>query len=92
MNIELAMTLTNRYVCSRCWGPLIAVVIQGNLAVLCGKFASGGCNGQGYVTRRYAEKRRQESVFEMFDVRKNYGFLLDRPRLSQKQILVSLGF
>jgi len=92
VNLQLAMTLTNRYVCSRCWGPLIAVSVDTILEIICAQSTLGKCNGQGYVTRRYAERRRQDSLMEISEIRRNYGFLLSKPRLTQKEILVSLGF
>ena len=59
-----AQKLIANYVCSGCWGHLIGHLVDGGTLVLC---ASCGIETVGYVSKRYAERRRQESSFERME-------------------------
>ena len=41
---------------------------------------------------RYADKRRQESYFELAEVRRNYPNIEPAPKLTEAQLIHSLGF
>lgn len=81
---------TRRYVCACCWGDL-GVELRGDPDVYyCLK--GDRCSGKGYVTRRYADKRRQESYFELAEVRRNYPNIEPAPKLTEAQLIQALGF
>jgi hypothetical protein len=91
MSIDLAMMTAKRYVCARCWHNLIVTHHDGQDWIECSN--SANCDGQGYVTRRYAEKRIEQSYFDRMDARANIGQIIDpQPIRSEKQILSDLGF
>lgn len=48
--------------------PHARIVCPGNL--------TGECNGSGYVTKRYAARRLEESKFEYYEVKDNYPDLI----------------
>jgi len=85
--------LVKRYVCARCWSGLM--IVKDTLGepehVECSNRYH--CDGQGYVTRNYAERRREESKGELQEVYRNYPELKPaRPKLDEKQLLASMGF
>jgi hypothetical protein len=62
MDYQQAQFTVAKYCCSRCFGHLVIHPCGGNLVhVLCG---SCGENTKGYVSKHYAEQRRQESMGE----------------------------
>jgi DNA-directed RNA polymerase subunit RPC12/RpoP len=87
--------LTNRYVCARCWQPLVILrQADGTEIVECSNREN--CNGKGYVTKRYAEQRRSDSWFERLEVLINYP-QLSKSRManrvkSEQELLSELGF
>jgi hypothetical protein len=95
MSTHFAMRTVDRYVCARCWGRLIAVPPpQGSaphsLDVVCAHPES--CDGKGFVTARYTERRLTESRAELLEIRINYPQLFPRrPNQTANQILQSLG-
>jgi DNA-directed RNA polymerase subunit RPC12/RpoP len=56
-----AQNLQADYVCSRCWGHLVTRFVNGGAVVTC---AVCGENTPGFVTKQYAERRKQESAAE----------------------------
>lgn len=82
---ELRLQTISRYVCARCWG----ILIEDGDEIRC---ADPRCDGQGYVTKKYAERRRQESIMELANARvilpKVFG---EKPR-PVETILKELGF
>ena len=94
MDLILAGVTVRDYVCSNCWGHLYQLPLKGSRLwlVLC-----NSCQDQtrGYVTRYYAESRRSESHFELYETRKmleDVGVLDPPERKSERQILKELGF
>lgn len=91
MRYDLAMQMEGNYVCSTCWGRLEAdKVTMTEYDLHC---VNPECSGAGFVTKRYAERRRTESYFEYVEVRQNYGVLfgIDKPQTAE-QSLKDLGF
>ena len=91
MSVNLALHTANRYVCARCWHPLIVTHHDGQDWVECSNAAN--CDGQGYVTRRYAQKRLEQSQLDLLDAKQNIGFILPKQeKRSEKLIMSELGF
>lgn len=91
MSFGLAMDTQRRYVCARCWGPLIVLPGEDRLTqVVCANPTR--CDGKGFVTRKYAERRREESIAEFWEVRSNYPNLVQRPMKPAAQLLAELGY
>jgi hypothetical protein len=91
MSFKLARWTESRYVCARCWHHLIVVHHDGQDWVECSNAAN--CDGQGYVTKRYAERRLQDSLLDLQDAKANIGFILpEQPKRTEKQLLSSVGF
>lgn len=94
LNDVLAEVTVRDYVCSNCWGSLVKFPIQGTRSwlVLCRKCQE---ETKGYVTRWFAENRRQESLADLPDVKRmlqEAGIIESPPRKSEKKILNELGF
>lgn len=53
-------------VCSRCWGRLDICFIDGDHVVKC---MNAECDGQGFVTKHYANKRLEESRNDALEVK-----------------------
>lgn len=89
---ELATTLVQRYCCAGCWGHLNTYHEPGSrlVRVVCDKCG----DGRGFVTKRYAEKRRSESFGEAFEVRDllEHTGLIMRPTRTVAEVLKDLGF
>lgn len=79
---ELASQKTLRdYCCSRCWGPLNRTHAPGGqYKVLCARYPEEHADA-GFVTKRFAERRRSESVAEALDVK----VLLRQARIISKR-------
>lgn len=96
MDENLAQRTVRRYVCARCWGHLIIMDDRGadGLRAICPKNETGDCDGHGYVTKRYAERRKEESLSELYEVRDNYPDLEERKSIpaTAEAILSELGF
>jgi len=81
-------------VCGWCWGRLGARHVRGDLRhldVVCPKNPER-CNGTGYVTANYANRRRAESISELWEVRKNYPELEPRLEISNEVMLEQMGY
>lgn len=83
--------LTKNYVCSRCWGGLIAVDNHdGNFRVACG---NQNCNGAGFVTQRYKDQRTSEASGEYMEANINLAETLGlRKRKTVEEIMRELGY
>lgn len=93
VDVATARTYEAHYVCARCYGRLLVTDPHDgtrNMQVEC---SNPDCNGQGFVTRNYAERRRSESSGEYIEAMHNLGKALGlkkKPR-SEKEILEDLG-
>lgn len=94
MDFWLARDTENRYVCARCWGRLVAKKAQDfrQADVVCANRDHDRCDGKGFVTKAYAERRRQESIAEYYEVLHNYPDLLPKRVVTERQVLSELGF
>jgi hypothetical protein len=89
-----------RYVCAVCWGDLSIIETDEGYRVICPKSNAGECTGSGFVTRRYAQRRKEESKVEKMEVRYIYIHQYKMPEIiglpretkSQAQLLSELGF
>lgn len=92
---DTAERFTRRYVCGKCWNDLQTYQIKGDLVhlhvtcELCG-------DGSGFVSRRYAERRQQESLTEYVEAKAlltpAVPWMRQAARKTEKEILSSLGF
>jgi DNA-directed RNA polymerase subunit RPC12/RpoP len=91
MSLDLALHTAKRYVCARCWHDLIVTHHDGQDWIECSN--ASRCDGQGYVTRRYAEKRLEQGYEELIDARYNVGQIINpQPKRSEEEIMKDLGF
>lgn len=95
MNIVRGMDtyFTRRYVCACCWGDLGVEAFGDPEVHYCLK-GPERCSGNGFVTRRYAARRLEESHYELAEVRRNYPDIEPRivVQLNEAQLLKALGF
>ncbi|MEN6571381.1 MAG: hypothetical protein ABFD24_06035 [Anaerolineaceae bacterium] len=91
MRYDIALRMEQNYVCSVCWGRLEASHVDEVTSDL--HCVNPDCAGTGFVTKRYAEKRIEESAIEYMEVRQKYGeqFGLSKP-ISAAQAMKDLGF
>ena len=96
MDEAKAEKFIHRYVCSTCWGELVADQVEGqryNRSVHCG---NEGCSGPGFVTRKYVEKRRDADHFDFLDASRNLRKVLNLPDpnagKTTDQLIKELGF
>ncbi len=89
MDILQAKDLTANYVCARCWGPLVALDQHGELVVSC---VNPNCDGEGYVRRQFAERRKQASVSEYLEAARNLPALSPHHQKSEQDLLKELGY
>lgn len=88
----LARKTVRDYVCSNCWGQLTLHYDCENFTVECGKC---GEETRGYVTRYYADRRREASQFEKREAERllrRLNIIPSPPKLPEGEILKSLGF
>jgi hypothetical protein len=81
--------LVEDYVCATCWGLLAEVFENGQHIVKC---TNPDCTGEGFVTKAYANRRKQDSLAERREARDNLTKILNLPRKSKEQLLKELGF
>lgn len=90
---RIARKTVKNYVCSNCWGELtLFPAPDRQLVVLC---ATCKDETKGYVTRHYADRRRDASVYDASDAMKllrKVGALPQLPRRTKEQNLRELGF
>jgi ssDNA-binding Zn-finger/Zn-ribbon topoisomerase 1 len=90
MQFDMAQSTVKRYVCARCWRPLIVTYHDGQNFVECSNAAN--CDGSGFVTAAYAERRRNESHAELIEARRNLESILPaRPKRTEEEIMRDLG-
>ena len=66
MEIQQALVVRERYVCAGCWGQLnVYFGHSGPARVTCDYCG----DGRGFVTKRFTDRRRQESRGEAIEVR-----------------------
>lgn len=84
--------LLRDYVCSTCWGPLTFAWQPGKKwFAICNRCRE---DTTGYTSKRYAEKRVEESVQEAIEAEHNLReiFGLNQPKRSTGENLRDLGF
>ncbi len=88
--IQLDETL-REYVCSTCWGVLTFKWHEGKWYAICPE-----CQEEttGYTSKRYAEKRRDESVQEAIEAERNLREILNlhREKRTAEENLHDLGY
>lgn len=92
-NQDQAGILESRYVCSRCYGQLIATV-QANHNEFIVRCVNQDCDGKGFVTRTYAERRQRDSEMEQMDASINLRQAMPAlfPKRDPDDILKELGY
>lgn len=91
MQTELAIHITDRYVCARCWGPLIAVTDGPHeLKVTCPECG----DGQGFVTKSGVARSESEALGLAAEARHNLRNVLPNPLAgkSEAEIIKDLGY
>ena len=89
MPYERAVRFQKRYCCAGCWGHLNVYAVPESREV---RISCGNCgDGRGFVTKRYAEGRRQESKADAMDVHVTLTAVGILPRRSEAQLLKELG-
>ncbi len=94
MGRRMAIQTVNRYCCSNCWGALErfpALNGQGEV-VQC---LTCKDDTKGFVSQYYAQRRRDENVFEKHDVQRllrTIGVLPQLPAQTEAEHLKALGF
>jgi hypothetical protein len=68
-----AENTAKRYVCSTCFGSLAIRGVDGQVGVSC---RNPDCDGGGFVTRAYADRRRAESQADLAEARRNLKGLI----------------
>lgn len=90
-----AEKLKTRYVCSDCWGHLV-LFPDPKTRLVEARCMTEGCACSGYVTKAFAERRKQEQAGEYAEARASLRGTLDwadpEPRRSVAQTLQELGF
>jgi len=93
MSVDFAEATINQYVCARCWSRLHVTYHDHQYWVECTNL---NCNGEGYVTKGYAEKSRAQSYYDLMDARQNLRDIIQGAnpvsKLSEAQIMKELGF
>jgi hypothetical protein len=88
---QMAQNTIANFLCSQCWGHLVAHPTDNGVIVLCG---SCGEETKGYVSKRHVERRQQESQVERLDARQILKAII-KPAVSgqpESQTLKELGF
>lgn len=94
MSFELARNTVKWYGCAGCWGELeMNPAPDGGYLVTC---KSCGAETRGYVSQKYIERRRGESVGEAIQVKRlliKTGYLVDPLKGKTKAELIrELGY
>lgn len=87
---ELDDTLRD-YVCSTCWGTLSFVVVDQKRYAICPRCKE---DTQGYTSRKFADRKREESTHEYEEARRNLSRLLGwkQGHHTEQENLKALGF
>ena len=75
-------------VCATCWGRIDEVCKDGERSIRC---MNPDCNGSGFVTKYYAQNRREQSEHEAIELRhdlRRYG-VIDNPNAGKSQLFHS---
>lgn len=77
LDLQEAEHIKRNHVCSKCWGALNTERVPGTefYKVVCPKCGED----QGFVTKAYVERRRQENHFEAIEAKHNLGKILGIP-------------
>lgn len=91
---SLADIMIRDYVCSNCWGSLVALPQPGSrdMIVVCRRC---GDQTRGFVTKYFVNERRQQDHFDGLEVKRllqSLGIISSPPKKSVDQILEELGF
>ena len=93
MDNAAAQKIVRDYVCSKCWGHLIARIENGEYVIEC---ATDGQEHSGFVTKYYVERRRAESLGEYIEANDllNKIGVTKSPHAGKtsKQLLDELGY
>jgi hypothetical protein len=86
-----AQETVRKYVCATCYGHLLAYPKDDGVVVLCAKCKE---DTKGYVTKRYAQRRQQESLAEKLEARQVLKDGISSPHAgkNEAQLLQELGF
>jgi len=90
VNDDLAQTMRRDYCCAGCYGHLNAYAMPGRLTrLVCDRCG----DGRGFVTKRWAERRKSDSLGEAMDVTINLRGILPNPHAgkSAEQLLAEIG-
>jgi hypothetical protein len=87
----MAQGLLDTHVCSSCFGHLISHLTNEGVVVTC---ASCGPATRGYVSKRYAERRRQESMAEKIEAQQVLKNVIPSPNSGKSvtQLMRELGY
>lgn len=72
-NLPFAERMAKDFVCSVCFGAIAAGFDAESVWVVC---RNPDCDGTGFVSKAYAEKRRRESFEERWDAQNNLKDIL----------------
>lgn len=90
LDIAQALVVRERYVCAKCWGQLnVYFDRSGPARVTCDQCG----DGYGFVKKLWAERRRNESIGELIEVKdllKRIG-VMPHVRRTAEEILAELG-
>jgi alkylhydroperoxidase family enzyme len=92
MSSQLADATARDYCCATCWSHLIARYLGNDQSTV--ECAAYGNEHAGFVTRRYADRRRSESQGDVLEVKRmmrQFGAIPSNNR-SSAEILAELGF
>lgn len=95
LNDHLMQITLRDYVCSNCWGHLLAFIADDkqHWIVKCSRCLD---DTKGYVTKYYAEHRRSDSITENWETREMLKELNviegDQSNKSEDELIEELGF
>lgn len=95
MTENYARKTVHNWRCHCCWGELEKFQLEtGKWEVRCRRLAYGLCDGGGFVSAHYVDKRRQQDAMDYHDARWNLSDILfpNRPKASERDLLAELGF
>lgn len=80
------------YVCSRCWGHLTQQHGPNRTWIV--RCPNPDCNGVGFVTRGYAERRQAESFADLAEARHNLKDIIPtkEDNKTESELIDELGF
>lgn len=92
MNILLARTTVNRYICSKCWGNLIIKHVKEdrNLADV----SCINCGNDTFITRSSIKRMKDQSWEDLSNARWNLMGFIDNPNDNKTadEIIKTMGF